>query len=592
VPLRNLKEHEKRFLNKEKVIHVQAQSMLMKTKNPLSHLSKSEVTLLIFFMLLLVFPLQYISRSLDMSTLTSWRWVFTDIGPGKIILFILLGVLAAIPLANIELPQTYPASFLFLVSFFCSLPFLNSSEVLLDSTRYFLQAKQLSQFGFLFFFKEWGGEINQWTDLPLVPFLYGVLFKLFGEKKIAVEIFNVLIFSMTPVLTYLTGRILWDSEIGFVGGLFVLTSPYLFTQTPLMLVDIHTMFFLLLAVCTFLYSIERRGPSWIFASAVTVLLASICKFSTWPILGVLIVIVFIYMGSDTLAVIKHAVLVAMVTILLLAIIYFWKGEVIAGQIQFLSSYQIGGLKRWQEGYLSALIFQTHPLLLLAALLGIIRSIKNLDKKILIMAWFAALVFFLELKRVRYLLPLLPFYALAGAYGLQTIKQQQVRRFFVYGCVVTSLVIALGTFKPFLNSTSMTNLKDAGRFIDTLPSEAVRVLYLPQEKSLGNTAVVIPILDLYTEKLIYAEQPWKSEMGLKKAQNASLRFTWELSPPRFYRDEKYSTAQLPLVIIASKPIHVLPPFMSEKYPHYQLLKQFSKTSAVYRYQTHVSIFEIP
>ena len=558
----------------------------------MSGLTRLELTLLLLFLLLLVFPLQYMLRVLDMSTLTSWRWVFVDVGPGRIMLINLLVILAIVPLASLKLPIIYPKSFLFIVSFLCSLPFLNSPEVLLDSSRYFLQAKHLSHYGFQDFFMEWGNTIQQWTDLPLVPFLYGVLFKLFGEKKIVVEIFNSLLFSLTTVLTYTTGNLLWDKSTGLIGGLLVLASPYLFTQVPLMLVDIHTMFFLLLAVCTFLYSSENDKPLWVFISAVTILLALLSKYSTWPMLGVLVVIVLISINTKTLKVIKHACTVAVTTFCLLSILYFWKGEVIMEQIQFLKTYQMGGLRRWQEGYLSALVFQTHPFLLIASLFGVFRAIKNLDKKMLVMAWFMALVFLLELKRVRYLLPLLPFYALVSSYGLQSIKQMQIKTLLAFGCITSSLIVAFFAYKPFLNSTSMTNLKDAGEFIDFLPTDAVRVIYLPQENSLGNTAIVIPILDLFTEKEIYLEQPWESEHGLKKARNASLRFTWELRTPEYYRDFKYSFLQLPLVIISSKPLAILPSFVSEKYPHHMLLRLFSKTSNVFRYQTYISIFATP
>ncbi len=554
------------------------------------NLTEKEWLLLVLFMTLLTLPLQYICRSLDMSTLTSWRWVFAGVGPAKVFVLAAIASLLVIPLSSSGLPEKYPVIFLVAAAIVTCAPFLNSPEVLLDSARYFLQAKYLARYGLAEFFREWGGKITPWTDLPLVPLIYGVLFKLFGEGKQVIVIFNTLLFSLVPVLTYFAGCLLWDRLTGFIGSILILASPYLFTQVPAMLVDMHTMFFLLLAVCTFLYTLARGGFLWSCGSAVTIVLALFSKYSTWPMLGVLGAIVLIHMDSQPRAVLKRSLVVAALAFSLLGIIYFWKGGVIMQQLHFLRTYQMAGLKRWQEGYLAPFFFQTHPFIILAALFGVIRAFMKRDQKILIMGWFAVLVFVLELKRVRYLLPLLPFLALAGAYGLQGIPYKQVRKYLAYCCAVSSFLIALTVYKPFLDGTSMANLKDAGLFLDTLSSEAVEVYCLEQAQSLGNTSVAVPILDLYTGKTIYQEQPWNSAAGLQRAQNVSLRFTWELRQPDYYRLNNFSGLQFPIAIIASEPVSQMPPELQKKYPNATLRRQFTKSSGVFRYQTFVSVFD--
>ena len=553
-------------------------------------LTKKEWLLLVLFMTLLILPLQYICRSLDMSTLTSWRWVFAGVGPAKIFVLTAIAALLVIPLSGSGLPEKYPVIFLFTASILTCAPFLNSPEILLDSARYFLQAKYLAQYGLAEFFREWGGKINPWTDLPLVPLIYGVLFKLFGEGKQAIVIFNTLLFSLVPVLTYFAGSLLWDRLTGFIGAILILASPYLFTQVPAMLVDMHTMFFLLLAVCMFLYTLARGGFLLSCGSAITIVLALFSKYSTWPILGVLGVVVLVSMDSQPRTVLKRSLVVAALAFSLLGSIYFWKGAVISQQLHFLRTYQMAGLKRWQEGYLAPFFFQTHPFIMLTALFGVCRAFVKRDRKILILGWFAALVFILELKRVRYLLPLLPYMALSGSYGLQGMVHNQVRKYMAYCCAVSSFLIALMVYKPFLDGTSMANLKDAGRFLDTFSSEVVEVYCLPQAKSLGNTSAAVPILDLYTNRIIYQEQPWKSAEGLQRAQNVSLRFTWELRQPDYYRLNKYSGLQFPLVIIASEPVSDMPPGLQKKYPGATLRRQFTKSSGVFRYQTFVSVFD--
>jgi hypothetical protein len=525
-----------------------------------------------------------------MSSLTSWRWVFAEKEPAFIFLILLAAVLLALPLSKSDLPERYSGVFLFIISVLSSLPFLYTAEYLLDTSRYFLQAKYLAENGVSEFLRQWGKEIRPWTDLPLVPLVYGILFKLFGESKQVIAVFNVLLFGFIPVLTYLIGKQLWDKTTGFFAGILFLASPYLLTQVPLMLVDVHTMFFLLLAVCAFIYTLEKGGLVLSFSSAVTIILALFSKYSTWPMLGVLVIITLIRIDSQPFTLIRRSLSVAALTSVLLGVIYFWKGPLILEQIHFLRTYQLSGLKKWQEGYVAAFFFQTHPYIMLAGILGIYRAVANLDKKILIIAWFGFLVFFLELKRVRYLLPLLPFFTLAAAYGLQMITNSMVRRYIAYCGVLSSLVIAIWVYKPFLATTSMSNLQQAGIFLDSREAEAVEVYCLPQVNSLGNTSVAVPILDLYTDKIIYQEQEWNSKEGFQRAQNVSLRFTWELSQPTYYRDQKYADAKLPLVVISAQPISRIPEQLDNKYPSTRLIKKFTNTSRVFRYQTYVTVFD--
>ena len=553
-------------------------------------LTRTESLLLVLFITLLIFPLQYISRSLDMSTLTSWRWVFADKGPASVFLLLLPALLLALPLSNSDLPEKHPAVLLFLLSVLSCLPFINSPEYLLDSARYFLQAKHLEMYGIRAFFQEWGKEITAWTDLPLVPLIYGILFKLFGETKLVITFFNVLLFGFIPIITYLIGRLLWDRTTGFLAGVLIMASPYLPTQVPLMLVDIHVMFFLLLAVYTFLYTLERGGFFLTLTAAIAIIFALFCKYSIWPMLGVLGIITLIRINTQPRIVIKRSMAVAALTGLLLGIIFMWKGTLILEQINFLRTYQLSGLKNWQEGYVAVFFFQTHPYILLAALFGCCRAAIMRDRNILIIAWFAVLVFFLELKRLRYLLPLLPFLSLSAAYGLQAITIVQVRRYIVYCGVLSSLVIGVSIYRPFLAVTSMSNLKNAGSFLNTIHGNAVEVYCLPQAHSLGNTSVAVPILDLYTDKKIYQNQTWNSEEGYRKAQNASLRFTWELRQPNYYRDKKYAALQLPVVVISSEPISSMPGQLKKKYPSSRVIKKFTNSSRVFRYQTFVTVFE--
>jgi len=110
--------------------------------------------------------------------------------------------------------------------------------------------------------------------------------------------FTTFLFSMTAIFTYLIGKMLWDSDTGFYGGILLLAVPFLFTQVPLMLVDVPTMFFLTFTIFAFIMALNRGGI-WIFISSFAIFLAVFSKYSTWLMLSVLVVVFLVYLIQNS-----------------------------------------------------------------------------------------------------------------------------------------------------------------------------------------------------------------------------------------------------------------------------------------------------
>ena len=140
--------------------------------------------------------------------------------------------------------------------------------------------------------------------------------------------------------------------------------------------------------------------------------------------------------------------------------------------------------------------------------------------------------------------------------------------------------------------SAINVMEAGRFLNYLKAESVQIVTVPVAGEIVNPVISVPHIDLYTDEKVYYDFNSIPEIDLEKVKKSSLRFTWELMQPDYYRGNMYSGLQIPLVIIASTPVNELPAIMAEKHPEVQLLKQFNKTSGIYRYQTFVSVFAPP
>lgn len=531
----------------------------------------------------------FVFRAQDDNRLTSWQWVFTDADVFRITPILVAGLLLAYALARIPFPRCRAASVLFVLSFAVAALSWAEPEVIVDVVRYFTQAKHVELYGVGYFLTEWGGQISAWTDLPLVPLLYGLIFSLLGEHRIFIQVFTTLLFSGTVVLTYLIGKTLWDEAVGFYAGALLLGMPYLLAQVPLMLVDVPTMFFLTLAVFMTIRALEHGGVGPMVLAVLAVALAICTKYSTWPMLSVLPVVFLARHWNGLRSVWLRAGALATTSVILIGIVLFPKLDVILGQLGLLQSYQASGLRRWEESFTSTFLFQIHPFITGAALFSAYAAFKYRDARYAIILWLPLLLVLMEIKRIRYLLPVFPMLALMASYGLREIRDGEVRKYVVLCIVVSSVVIMAFGFLPFSQQASAANLKQAGEYLDSLEGDRVEVIALPQLHALVNPAVSVPILDLFTAKrLVYRHDP-ESAPTAEALSKTSLRFTWEFRSPAYYAGATDSTGGSAVVVIASDPDQLLPASIGKRLQDFRLSREFSVSDNVFGYRTIVKVY---
>ena len=468
------------------------------------------------------------------------------------------------------------------------LPLWTAPEAILDVSRYFVEAKYLELHGTRYFLREWGNGIGVWTDMPVVPFFYGLIFKYLGENRLFIQLFNSLLFSFTVLLTYSIGKSLWDGEKGFYAGLLLMGIPYLPTQAPLMLVDIPTMFLFTLAIFTYIKAVESGAPFWTALSAAAIFLAIFAKYSSLLMLTVLPVISFALVKKNFRTVLYRSITVFVAAGFLSLALILAKYDVFAGQIELLRNFQMPGLKRWHESYLSTFFFQTHPFVSLSAVYAIYAAAAKMDKRFLAAGWFALLVFAFRLERIRYIVPLFPLFALMASYGLNELRNRQLKRFIAFSVAASSLAVLMGAYLPFLNKMSAVNIQNAGKYLDTLKCETVIVHTIPQAGSSGSTKVAIPILDLFTAKRLVSLQEFAAGPDGKSIEKLPLRFTWEFKLPAFYRDDNLASG-LPAAVISSEKIKIPPAQIRGFLNSDKVLKEFTISSGSFRYKTFVTIF---
>jgi 4-amino-4-deoxy-L-arabinose transferase-like glycosyltransferase len=557
---------------------------------------KFQVALLFSIFSVIQFLLLVVFRVYDDNALTSWSWVFIDstlnhhkffsqvlIFSGLIILANLLSFLVSshrLGLINHKVALPFLAIFL-------TLPFWQIPELIVDTARYFTYAKYMASFGLGEFLQQWGVGFDTWTDLFSVPFIYGLIFKIFGESRLYIQILNTLFFSSSVFLTFLIGKKIWSEEIGYLGGFFLLAIPYLFSQVPLMLVDIAVLFLFIFFVYIYLLALSTNHPLHIFLGALAAFFLVFAKYSTWLLLSIVPLILIIY-SERTL---KQRIWTTFFIIILLLIfsssVIAAKYSVFKNQVLFLKSYQWSGLKRWGEAYLSTFFFQSHPYLPILGIYGAFQAFKTRDKKFLILFWSVIFILIFDLRRIRYTLPLFPFFALMAGYGLSRLGNGGIKRFIAWSAVLTSFAVAFFLFLPFLKKNSTVNLMAAGNFLNQLPGQSVEVITDKQVELLANTAVAVPILDLHTDKeIIYTQKIDKP--AEEEIRNLSLRFTWNLETPAYYqRILKEKSPQL--VLISSR---IRPPQskeFKEKIKHYTKRRIFQETCGVFKMKFLVTVY---
>ncbi len=547
---------------------------------------------LVYFSFLLVPLVLYALRFLDDNRLVSWYWSISL--QQLLVMFTAMSVVLvfAVVLSRIKIPCQQNISIITLLSFLMLIPFWTLPESIIDNARYFSQAKYVSLYGIAYYVTNWGESIFAWTDLPLIPLLYGVAFKLFGETRTVIQVMSSLFFSGTVLVTYLIGKRLWSESHGLLAAIFLLGVPYLYSQVPLMLVDIPAMFFVTLAVYMTILAVNRDNLAITAAAALAIILAMLSKYSAWLFLSV---IPFVLLSNDRLLwskSIKQFSLLVGLVLVFFGVVFVYKYDVFIQQFHILFNYQLTALNGWKESNVSTFLFQVHPFVAIAALLSVPLAMKNRDKKYLVIGWMLMLVFLLEIERVRYLMIVFPMLALMAAYMVATLRSRKIRHFIGYGVALSSYVMALVIGQSFLRTTSANNIKLAGEYLNTTDVKTVNVIVLPQLRSIVNPELSIPALDYHTNKRIVYKQLERPGQRVvpENAHISPVKFSWDYTMPAYYTGvsgDHENNSAIALVYSHSRQLNSSE--LEITLSGYRLVKEFKSYSNIFKYKTLVNLY---
>lgn len=545
---------------------------------------------LIVLLHLVTFLFLFQFRFLDDNRLTSWQWVFSQTSIFYIVAALATGFIFTTWGMGYRSWTQGSRLFLFSLSYVVGIFLWDTPEAVIDTARYFTQAKYLALYGLVNFLQQWGVSITAWTDLPLLSICYGLLFSIFGEHRLIIQMFNTLLFACSVVLVYSIGARLWNATVGTFAGLALLSMPGLLVQIPMMLVDIPTMFVVTLMIYLLTDILLSDQRKLLTVTAVTLVFVALAKYSTWPMLSILPIMLLCIRPNQYLESGKRIALIVSGAALLMG---GWIGlnwNVVEEQLNLLFQYQWPGLARWQEGYLSTFLFQIHPFVTGAAIASVYFAVRNRDRVFLIIAWLPLLSILFGIQRFRYIIPILPLFALMAAYGLYHLRYAGMTQTIACTSAVYGVTIAILAYSPFLQNSAISNLQRAGQYLNRLPADRIEVVTLNFKHTEVNPSVSVPLLDVYTHKSIVYPH---SSRHLPPAgiQRSPIRFSWHTESPSYYQELHASKGNASVVVLIredkNEPIRAQ---LIEKLNEYNLSSEFLHTDNVFRFQTLIQIYE--
>ena len=112
--------------------------------------------------------------------------------------------------------------------------------------------------------------------------------------------------------------------------------------------------------------------------------------------------------------------------------------------------------------------------------------------------------------------------------------------------------------------------------------------MQQRYAAVNSAISVPLLDLYTSKRLTFRGD-ASGPSVRGIDEPSLRFTWEHRHPKYYDAGAGGLGAEAVVVIADDDAQPLPDRIKQRLIGYRLLRRFIASENVFGYRTIVKVY---
>ncbi|NOZ82549.1 MAG: hypothetical protein GXN98_01840 [Euryarchaeota archaeon] len=449
-----------------------------------------------------------------------------------------------------------------------------------DAARYFSEAKFLAVEGVESFVSEWGKRLYVYVDQPLVPFIYGILFKLFGESRLVIQAYNFTLYALLTLLVYRIAQRLWGRRAGSYTALLMLASPYVLSRVPLTLVDVSLSFLTAALAYSLLAGLSHSNSTrHLLTAGACVALIPFTKLTGGVyLLPLVLVPLTLHLRGESLSP-RHLMLpvllgTALALPVLLHLAPVLKEQIATAMILKSRMPEITGA----ESVWNLLFYQfSAPVTLLAAS-GAFMALRRRDWGIALpLLWFLVPLVIYHDTRIRYMIPAYPALALLAGYALARLSEQRksLACFLAIATVLSSLMLLYLAYVPFAQTNSAADLMRAAKYAERIPVESVDVYAVYPASYNSSLALLIPLFDLHSSKevLVRGESLMPTKEITPEQRNVS--WTWSFELPGYYF--KLAPPSELVAVISPMYYTYLPPLLAERLRNYTLVRTFEAGS---------------
>jgi len=461
------------------------------------------IYILIPILITLSYIMLYQFRLDDNTDLFGWYWISRyyerALDPLRLVIGFFASATIAFAVSSIQIRfrNSHYLLVIFGLSLFIIIPFWMVPEINPDMTRFFTQAKYLETHGVTAFIIDWGKDPRILYSQPSPSFIYGILFKFFGENRNVIQAFNTLLFGFGTIATFLLGKRLWNEHVGLYGSLFLMSLPHLIVQVPLMLVDSFSMCTLTIAMLGFLLAIKEFRVHWILMFLIFSIITLSSKLTIPVIFAFAIIAAGLLYASRKKEYIHVILLFGLIAAVLIPIFLF-KYELLLIQLNRVINFSPLMGTTWPSPvYPISMFYQLTLPIVIMFLLSPLLALKRRDKRfIILLAWIIPIILISGGTRLRFLIPIYPAIALAAGYTIyELIRDIRLRRYLV-GCIMLSSLTIGFSYIPFMQSYADRNLMDAAAYVEEKGFEEIGIVTYYHPEIQHGSLVLHSIFDYY------------------------------------------------------------------------------------------------
>ena len=310
---------------------------------------------------------------------------------------------------------------------------------------------------------------------PLYPLILALFFSIFGSSELVARSVSAIFGILAVTAMYFLGKKLYNENIGLYSSLILSTTPTYWFYSSKALVEGMLIFLIILFLYVFYSSFENK--KYLIPSGILLGLVFLTKY-TGVVFAVFFVLFTLAWKREFLRN-KYFYLFFVTAFLVISPWIFFNLKVFqtpfgSGSFLFGKNLGTGILNNFDLYYFLAIAIETclyFPFMLAGFYLMFKKRDKNFLPFLLLFLLFIIPLSFFEVKRSRYITPLLPIFALSAAYSFESLKNIRLKINFGKLLLPLMILLLVGNgmityygFENYPRSERFKVIPEAGRYL--------------------------------------------------------------------------------------------------------------------------------